>query len=171
MTAPDDPAQYDGPTPGEAPPGESEFDVPEYERYVLAAEEQVDDARTLADHGSHNSAVLHLEQAAQLLLKGLLRAAGLAAYTRTHGLRGLAERCRDELGLDLSEDHRGDLARLERDYQAARYPDALPAGTPRGAYDREDYQRARATVEALRARVAATWQALVAAAQAGSEEG
>ncbi|HVL99542.1 MAG TPA: HEPN domain-containing protein [Egibacteraceae bacterium] len=106
-----------------------------------------------------------------MALKGLLRAAGLASHTRTHGLRGLAERCRDELGMAVSADELGDLARLERDYQPARCPDALPAGTPRGAYDDKDYQRARTTVKAVRARVTATWQALVAAAEAGTRDG
>lgn len=37
----------------------SEFDEQEYHRYVTATDEQVDDARTLAEHGSDNSAVLH----------------------------------------------------------------------------------------------------------------
>lgn len=149
----------------EDPPSVSEFDGHEYDRYVRAADEQADDARTLAEHGSYNSAVLHLEQAAQLALKGLLRASGLASYTRTHGLRGLAERCRDDLGMEVSAEELGDLTRLERDYQPARYPDALPTGTPRSAYDEKDYQRALATVEALRARVAATWRALSAAVE------
>lgn len=153
------------------PPSVSEFDGPEHERYVRAAEEQVEDAGTLAEHGSYNSAVLHLEQAAQLALKGLLRATGLASHTRTHGLRGLAERCRDTLGMDLPAEELGDLARLERDYQPARYPDALAAGTPRSAYDRKDYERALATVEAIRARVATTWRALSAAAEARTEDG
>lgn len=150
-------------------PSASDVDEPEYERYVRAADEQAEDARTLAERHSYNSAVLHLEQAAQLALKGLLRAAGLASHTRTHGLRGLAERCRDDLGMEVSAEELGDLARLERDYQPARYPDALPAGTPRGAYDSKDYERALATVQAVRARVAATWQALSTAAEADHE--
>jgi hypothetical protein len=42
------------------PPIVSDFDRQEYDRYVRAADEQVDDARTLAAHGSYNSAVVHL---------------------------------------------------------------------------------------------------------------
>lgn len=155
----------------EDPPSGSELDGREHDRYVRAADEQRDDARTLAEHGSYNSAVLHLKQAAQLALKGLLRAAGLASHTRTHGLRGLAERCRDDLGMDVSTEDLGDLARLERDYQPARYPDALPAGTPRSAYDVKDYERAVATVQTIRARIAAAWRALSAAAEADTEHG
>lgn len=149
----------------------SEFDGREFDRCGRATDEQVEDARTLADHGSYNSAVLHLEQAAQMALKGLLRATGLASHTRTHGLRGLAERCRDDLGMDVSDEELGDLTRLERDYQPARYPDALTTGTPRGAYDRKDYERACATVEALRAGVMQTWRALSAATEEETPHG
>lgn len=66
----------------------------------------------------------------------------------------------------VSDDQLGDLTRLERDYQPARYLDALVSGTPRSAYDRKDYARATATVEAPRDRVGATWRELVAAAAA-----
>ncbi len=87
-----------------------------------------------------------------------------------HGVRTLAERCREQLGMAVTEQELGDLKRLERDYQPTRYPDALVEGTPRGAYDRADYQRAAATFEAARVRVEAVWQALVEASEARGDD-
>lgn len=73
--------------------------------------------------------------------------------------------------MEVSAEELGDLARLERDYQPARYPDALVTGTPRGAYDVKDYQRALTTVEMVRARVTAAWGALSAAADTATKHG
>ncbi len=87
-----------------------------------------------------------------------------------HGLRTLAERCREQLGMALTEQELGDLKRLERDYQPTRYPDALVEGTPRGAYDRADYRRPVATFEAARVRVEAVWQALTEATEAPGDD-
>lgn len=146
------------------------FDVDEYERHLATALEQLEDAATLAERGSYNSAVLHVEQAAQILFKGLLRAAGFSELTFIHGLRSLAERCRDAVGLVVDESQLGDLKRLERDYQPTRYPDALVEGTPRSAYDVSDYERSVRTVEGARKCVDAAWASLQAASKADEED-
>lgn len=115
--------------------------------------------------------MLHIEQAAQLLFKGLLRGTGFSSLTFIHGLRTLAERCRDHLGMEITEQELADLKRLERDYQPMRYLDALVEGTPRGAYNKADYERALATFTAARERADAVWSALVAASQDDEDEG
>lgn len=154
------------------PVGPHAFDASERRRHMDAVTEQLEDAHTLAERGSYNSAVLHVEQATQILLKGLLRGTGLSALTFIHGLRTLAERCREHLGMQITEEELGDLKRLERDYQPTRYPDALTEGTPREAYDRADYDRAVRTFDSARARAEEAWDALLhAAADDTSEEG
>lgn len=146
------------------------FDDHEYQRHLMTVDEQLDDAATLAAHGSYNSAVLHVEQATQILFKGLLRGAGLSELTFIHSLRTLAERCVEQLGMVIAPEELGDLKRLERDYQPTRYPDALVEGTPRGAYDEADFERSTSTFEAARQRVAETWDALNAAAAREPDE-
>lgn len=137
---------------------------------MAAVAEQLEDAQTLAERGSYNSAVLHVEQATQILFKGLLRGVGLSALTFIHGLRTLAERCQEHIGMRVTERELGDLKRLERDYQPTRYPDALLEGTPRGAYDEADYERAMATFAAARDRAEAAWRDLLAAASGDPDD-
>ena len=95
-------------------------------------------ARHDADGGFHSAAVLQAEQATQCALKALLHGVGQTQAARGHGLLSLAQACAREAGLTLDQPDLDALARLARDYQPTRYPDALPEGTPMGHYGPSD---------------------------------
>jgi HEPN domain-containing protein len=137
------------------------LDHAEFARWLEAAEDEAQVAVRLVNSTAHNAVVLHSEQAAQLLVKGLLRGVGSARDAWGHSLVQLAERAVVAAGLELSDDLSGRLAVLERDYKPSRYPDALVRGTPRGSYGPDDADRARETLAALRSAVLAAWGRLL----------
>jgi HEPN domain-containing protein len=107
------------------------LDEDEFGRWLQAADDEIRLARHLVGLKAYNAAVLHAEQGAQLVLKGLLRGVGRASEAWGHALAELAERAATQAGLDLDEQLRSQLAALERDYKPTRYPDAsLGAGLP-----------------------------------------
>ena len=136
------------------------FDRTEYERWLAACDDELAAARHNATGGFHHVAVLHAEQAAQCALKGLLHGVGAGAQARGHGLASLAERCAHAAGLALNDAAREALADLAREYLPARYPDALPEGTPAQHYGAGSASRALTTAEQVRDLVQATWQRL-----------
>jgi HEPN domain-containing protein len=142
------------------------FDEREFDRWVRAAADEEAAATALLEAGIANSAVLHAEQAAQLLLKGLLRGAGRADRARSsHSLHGLADACVEYAGLRLEPRLRDDLMALSREYQPSRYPDAVGSGTPRENYSRSHAERSIGVVATTRAAVHAAWESLLAAGE------
>lgn len=144
--------------------GATMFDAAEYHRWLDTAHEDVRVARHNADGRFHHAAVLYAEQAAQCALKALLHAVGEGQRARGHGLLSLAEACHQWAGLPLDAGWREQLAELARNYQASRYPDALPEGTPRDHYGPASAERAIAMATRTIEAVTATWAALQEAA-------
>lgn len=136
------------------------LDHHEFARWLEAADDEAHVARELVALKAFNAVVLHSEQAAQLLVKGLLRGVGAARDAWGHALSELSDRATTTAGLDLSGDLRGELAVLERDYKPSRYPDALVSGTPRASYGPQDAERALRTLAQLRRAVVAAWDDL-----------
>lgn len=147
------------------------LDHAEFARWLEAADDEAHVAHGLVDLKAFNAVVLHREQSAQLLLKGLLRGVGAARDAWGHSLAELAERAAAVAGLGLPEDLLEDLAILERDYKPSRYPDALVTGTPRGSYGPTDAERARDTLRRLRTAVVASWQRLLDEESVGRSDG
>lgn len=137
------------------------LDHTEFSRWLEAADDEARVARELADLKAFNAVVLHSEQAAQLLLKGLLRGVGASKEAWGHALSELAERAVAAAGLELPDDLPERLTVLERDYMPTRYPDALVSGTPLGNYSQADADRALETLARLRDAVVAAWEHLV----------
>lgn len=136
------------------------LDHAEFARWLEASDDEGSLARDLVSLGAFNAVVLHSEQAAQLVLKGLLRGVGAARDAWGHALPELAERAGLAAGLALPDDLSQRLSVLERDYKPSRYPDALVSGTPRGSYGLADAERALETLTRLRGAVVRTWQQL-----------
>lgn len=146
------------------------LDQAEFARWLTASDDEGSLARDLVDLGAFNAVVLHSEQAAQLVLKGLLRGVGAAREAWGHALPELAARAGVSAGLALPDELRDRLAVLERDYQPSRYPDALISGTPRGSYGPADAERALETLRQLREAVLDTWARLVEESTAEQDE-
>lgn len=141
------------------------LDATEYARWIRAADQELQVARLLVEAEMYNSAVLHAEQAAQLLLKGLLRGVGRADLARgSHALHGLADAAARDAAMVLEPEHRDALMALSRGYQPSRYPDAVASGTPRENYGATHAQQGLGVAETTRAAVEAAWQALEQAA-------
>ncbi|CAN5764114.1 HEPN domain-containing protein [soil metagenome] len=138
------------------------LDHDEFVRWLEASDDEAALAAQLVDLAAFNAVVLHSEQAAQLMLKGLLRGVGAAREAWGHALAELADRTVATTGLALTDDLRGRLTTLARDYMPTRYPDALTSGTPRDNYTTNDATRALDTRTQLRAAVVETWERLVA---------
>lgn len=137
------------------------LDEAEFARWLEASDDEGALARELVALGAFNAVVLHCEQAAQLLLKGLLRGVGAAREAWGHALPELAQRAAAAAGLGLPVDLVEQLSVLERDYKPSRYPDALVSGTPRRSYGRGDADRAMETLDQLKAAVVVAWTQLV----------
>lgn len=137
------------------------FDEVEYERWLETARGHLRVARHDTEGRFYSAAVLQGEQAAQCALKALLHGVGHKQAARGHGLLSLAEACEQSAGLLLSGDDRQALARLARDYQPTRYPDALPEGTPMGHYGEQDAGRALEIASQIVEAVGATWGRLM----------
>lgn len=137
------------------------LDHTEFARWLEASDDEAMIARELVGLKTFNAVVLHSEQAAQLVVKGLLRGVGAAREAWGHALSELVERATAAAGLELSDELRAQLALLERDYKPSRYPDALVSGTPRSSYGPQDAERALQTLQQLRDAVVAAWEELL----------
>lgn len=146
------------------------LDVDEADRWWRTAAAHRRSCAVVKDAGEHPAAVLLAEQAAQCSLKGLLHGVGRGDLARGHSSSRLAAACREHAG--LPEDERLDdrLVRLAREYEASRYPDALPEGVaPPDFYIERDAAEALGTAEAVGGRVHEAWQTLVAIARSSDD--
>lgn len=99
---------------------------PETERWLLAADEDIDVADAAFERSRHPSCVFHCQQALEKALKGLWteRSDG-SLPPRTHNLARLAEL----LALDLSSEQDELLNDLSYQYLPSRYPEVGAAYT------------------------------------------
>ncbi len=137
------------------------LDHPEFARWLEASDDEGSLARELVTLEAFNAVVLHSEQAAQLVVKGMLRGVGAAREAWGHALPELTQRAGHAAGLVLDDDLSARLSVLERDYKPSRYPDSLVSGTPRANYGPADAERALETLAQLRHAVVETWERLV----------
>lgn len=95
-------------------------------------------AKDLLQTKRYNYVCFHAQQAAEKLLKALLLVFGENAWGKS--VRDLLERLGEIMPFD--RDHLLAVAReLDRHYITSRYPDALPSGPPKRAYDKETAER------------------------------
>lgn len=146
------------------------FDDAEYQRWATTAERDLAMARPLQEWGFHEGAVHHAEQAAQCWLKALLHGVGEKQRARGHSLLSSRPRRRKLAGLDLAQERREALAALSASHQSARYPDALPDGTPADHYGPAAAGAAVATAEHVGEAVAAAQRCLAVAVAVDEDE-
>ncbi|MHA1653742.1 MAG: HEPN domain-containing protein [Candidatus Thorarchaeota archaeon] len=112
---------------------------------MLRAEDWLRQAKNNLEHAvlSHNAghyqwACFAAQQAAEMATKALFRALGADAWS--HSVARLLRDLPDPIDVD---ERMLALARvLDRHYVPARYPNGLPAGTPREAFDGTDAEEA-----------------------------
>lgn len=98
------------------------------------------------------------EQAAQLVVKGLLH--GLGAEAWGHDLTVLCARARELVGTTWPAAAADAAARLSRHYIPTRYPDAHASGAPGAHYTDSDSLQATADATAIAAAVEGAWSSL-----------
>lgn len=115
----------------------------EWQRYRRQAWHSLDSARRDQAGGDHDWACFKAQQAAELALKGYLRAT--REYATGHSVMKLLGQIQCEVPPALL-----DCAReLDKVYIPARYPDAYDWGSPMDYYQRDDSGRALACAESL----------------------
>jgi len=112
---------------------------------MLRAEDWLKQAKNNLEHAilSHNAghyewACFAAQQAAEMAVKALFRTMGADAWG--HSVARLLRDLPDSIAID--EQILASARVLDRHYVPARYPNALPAGTPREAFDGNDAEEA-----------------------------
>jgi len=111
----------------------------EYERWIKAAGDALRSAVLDLEHGFYNWACFKAEQAAQMALKALLHLTGNPAWG--HDLVGLYRTASNLVESEDAEIHEC-CAMLGKMYITARYPDALPGGTPAEYFTENEARKA-----------------------------
>jgi HEPN domain-containing protein len=111
----------------------------EARRWFSEAEWDLGSARILHDSRRYNSCAFLCQQAAEKSAKALLFSVGESPFG--HSVLQLLQRFAEACGKDVSE-LRALAAELDRHYIPARYPNAMPSGSPDENYDREASLRA-----------------------------
>ncbi len=117
-------------------------DEDEFRRWRDEADGALDTAELARTGGRLNWACFLAEQAAQLGVKAILH--GLGAGPWGHDLVALGDRLGGAAATTLPEELEAALSRLSRHYIVARYPDALPGGSPGARYRPEEATQALA---------------------------
>lgn len=136
----------------------SPLDRTEFERWRAQAESAADAAALSRAGGRHEWACFLSEQAAQLVVKGLLHGLGLEAWG--HDLTVLSDRARGALGPSWPASATVAAARLSRHYIPTRYPDAHASGSPSTHYTDSDAEQAATDAKALANACASAWSTL-----------
>jgi HEPN domain-containing protein len=110
----------------------------EAKRWFSEAEWDLESARILHESRRYNSCAFLCQQAAEKCVKGLLYSIGESPFG--HSVLELLQRFAQARGSDISE-LRSLAAELDRHYIPARYPNAMPSGSPHENYDQEVSQR------------------------------
>ena len=111
----------------------------EAKRWFSEAEWDLESARILHESRRYNWCAFLCQQAAEKSAKALLYSVGESPYG--HSVMQLLQRFAQARGKDISE-LRSFAAELDRHYIPARYPNAMPSGSPHENYDQEVSQRA-----------------------------
>jgi HEPN domain-containing protein len=137
------------------------LDVDEFERWRNQATETRAATDAMRAAGSWAWCCFLAEQAAQLGVKGLLRAIGQPNEAWGHDLVTLVARASSAVGESFTAAAVADAAaRLGRHYIPTRYPDAHAMGTPADHYREADADAALADLETIEHAVDAAWTAL-----------
>jgi HEPN domain-containing protein len=108
-------------------------------RWLLQAQQDVDDAQYAQAGKRFNLACFLAQQAAEKAIKGYLYAQG---WTLVFG-HSVAKLCQDAATFDAAFDKlRPQAAPLDKYYIPTRYPNGLPGGIPAEAFDQVDASRA-----------------------------
>ncbi|MDP8932035.1 MAG: HEPN domain-containing protein [Actinomycetota bacterium] len=142
------------------------LDEPEFARWHAAAVEAIDIARAQIGLDAYHWSCFLAEQGAQFAVKGLLHGLGVGAWG--HDLAELARRLETALTEQITADVTDAMLRLSRHYNATRYPDAHPAGTPSAHYSASDAQQAVEDARRVLDFVGARWSSLLTAADEAS---
>jgi len=118
----------------------------EAKRWFSEAEWDLETARILHESRRYNSCAFLCQQAAEKSAKALLYSVGESPYG--HSVLQLLQRFAEACGKDIS-DVRSFAAELDRHYIPARYPNAMPSGSPHENYDQEVSQRALQYAEGI----------------------
>jgi len=111
----------------------------EAKRWFSEAEWDLESARILHESRRYNSSAFLCQQAAEKSVKALLYSVGESPFG--HSVLELLERFAKAGQRNLSE-LRTLAAELDRHYIPARYPNAMPSGSPHENYDEEVSGRA-----------------------------
>jgi HEPN domain-containing protein len=111
----------------------------EARRWFSEAEWDLESARILHESRRYNSCAFLCQQAAEKSVKALLFSVGESPFG--HSVLHLLQRFAEACGKDVSE-LRALGAELDRHYIPARYPNAMPSGSPHENYDQEASLRA-----------------------------
>jgi len=106
----------------------------ESRRWFSEAEWDLESARILHESKRHNSSAFLCQQSAEKCAKALLYSVGESPFG--HSVLELIERFAVASGKDISE-LKPLAAELDRHYIPARYPNAIPSGSPHEYYDQE----------------------------------
>lgn len=134
------------------------LDLEEYERWSAHARSAREAADLLGKEGRPEWACFLYEQAAQMVVKALLKAIGVDAWG--HDLTDLCGRLAPEHPAFAEEPVLQAAARLSRHYIATRYPDAHASGPPGVHYTPDDVLHAREDADLVDEAVARSWRAL-----------
>jgi len=105
--------------------------------WLFQAEGDLDHGRHDLDHGYFDWACFSAQQAAEKAVKAVFNALGSDAWG--HSVSELLEVLAQRINVDQSL---VDTAKeLDKVYISARYPDALPSGSPRSQFTRAEAER------------------------------
>jgi HEPN domain-containing protein len=108
-------------------------------RWLLQAQQDVDDAQYVHAGKRFNLACFLAQQAAEKAIKGFLYAQGWRPVIGC----SVAKLCQDAATFDAAFDElRPQAAPLDKYYVPTRYPNGLPGGIPAEAFDQVDANRA-----------------------------
>lgn len=111
----------------------------EAKRWFSEAEWDLESAHILHESRRYNSCAFLCQQASEKAAKALLFAIGESPFG--HSVLQLLQRFTEAREKDISE-LKPLAAELDRHYIPARYPNAMPSGSPHENYDQEVSQRA-----------------------------
>lgn len=118
----------------------------EGERWLKQAESDLEDAQYNSEGGRYNVACFLGQQAAEKALKGYLYTKG---DEEVWG-HSVAELCTRAISFDSQfKSFKKTAAPLDKYYIPTRYPNALPGGIPKEAFDAEDAKRAISTAKVV----------------------
>lgn len=125
---------------------EYQFDKDEWERYLKQGNHTLKSAHSDMGEGDHDWACFKSQQAAELFLKGFLRAIGTMATG--HSITKLLDMI-DEGITSVPIDVRKCSLKLDKVYIPTRYPDAYALGSPVDYYTEDDAKEAIACAKRI----------------------